>query len=87
LASTIRVPTEIYEALRKIRVSLERKYQSAAPAMQDLVTVALQNFMNDWKDTDKREQLLDQLLENRKMARANMGKPKTEEPTLKSNDN
>ncbi|CAN1213594.1 CopG-like ribbon-helix-helix domain-containing protein [Tumidithrix helvetica PCC 7403] len=78
LTSTIRIPTEIYEVLRQIRVGLESEHQSAAPAMQDLATVAFRHFIDDWNDPQKREVLLAELLENRKIARTNMGKPKVD---------
>lgn len=74
LSSTVRVPGELYEALRQIRLSLESKHQSAAPSVQDMVSVALKRFINDWENPDKQSQLLGELLEHRKVARSNMGK-------------
>jgi hypothetical protein len=74
LSSTVRVPGELYEALRQIRLSLESQYQSAAPTVQDMVSIALKRFINDWENSDKKTQLLDELLEHRKLARSNMGK-------------
>ena len=76
LSSNIRIPSEIYESLRQIRLSLESEYQSAAPTMQDLATVAFRNFIDDWNDPQKQEYLLAELLENRKTARTIMGKIK-----------
>ena len=76
LSSNIRIPSEIYESLRQIRLSLESEYQSAAPTMQDLATVAFRHFIDDWNDPKKQEYLLAELLENRKTARTNMGKTK-----------
>ena len=77
MASNIRILSELYEELRQIRLSLECEYQSAAPAMQDLATVAFRHFIDDWNDPQKRESLLVELLENRKKARTNMGKTKS----------
>jgi hypothetical protein len=76
VSPTIRVPEELYEALRQVKLALENEYKSAAPSMQDIATVALRQFINDWKDLDKHEQLLAELLENRTKARTNMGKAK-----------
>ena len=76
LSSNIRIPSEIYESLRQIRLSLESEYQSAAPTMQDLATVAFRHFIDDLNDPKKQEYLLAELLENRKTARTNMGKTK-----------
>jgi len=76
LSSNIRIPSGIYESLRQIRLSLESEYQSAAPTIQDLATVAFRNFMDDWNDPEKRKYILEELLENRKTARTNMGKSK-----------
>lgn len=76
VSPTIRVPEELYEALRQVKLALENEYKSAAPSMQDIATVALRHFIDDWKDLDKHEQLLVELLENRTKARTNMGKAK-----------
>lgn len=74
LSSTVRVPANLYETLREIRLSLESQYQSAAPTVQDMVSVALRRFIKDWENPDEQNQLLDELLEHRKIARSNMGK-------------
>ena len=74
LSSTVRVPRELYETLREIRLSLESQYQSAAPTVQDMISVALKRFINDWENPDKQSQLLGELLEHRTVARSHMGK-------------
>lgn len=74
LSSTVRVPGELYEGLRQIRLSLESEYQSAAPTVQDMISVALKRFINDWENADTQSQLLGELLEHRRVARSNMGK-------------
>lgn len=73
MSSTVRVPRELYEMLREIRLSLESQYQSAAPTVQDMISVALKRFINDWENPDKQSQLLGELLEHRRVARSNMG--------------
>lgn len=74
LSSTVRVPGELYETLRQIRLSLESEYQSAAPTVQDMVSIALKRFISDWENPNEQNQLLGELLEHRKIARSNMGK-------------
>ena len=74
MASTVRIPTEIYEQLREINVLLESKHQSAAPTIQDLVSVAVNRLITDWNDDRLQPKLLEELLEHRKDARARMGK-------------
>jgi hypothetical protein len=76
LSSTVRVPEDLYETLREIRLSLEGQYQSAAPTVQDMVSVALTRFISDWKNSDEQNRLLSELLEHRRIARSNMGKKK-----------
>ena len=78
LPSTVRVPDDIYEDLRQIRIQLESQHQSAAPTMQDLVSVALERFTQDWNDLKTKEELLLELLEHRKAARSRMGKRKSD---------
>ncbi|MBF2075688.1 MAG: hypothetical protein IGS50_18270 [Synechococcales cyanobacterium C42_A2020_086] len=73
MPSTVRVPDDLYETLREIRLPLEQQYQSAAPTIQDMVNVALKRFIKDWSDAEERPSLLDELLEQRKLARARMG--------------
>ncbi|MBD2101022.1 hypothetical protein [Leptolyngbya sp. FACHB-261] len=69
----VRVPDALYESLRRIRHSLEPRYQSATPAIQDMVNVALQQFIKDWENSGKQSKLLSDLLEHRKLARERMG--------------
>lgn len=74
LPSTIRVPDELYENLREIRLSLESRHQSAAPTIQDLVSVSLKRLIRSWESPDERNSLLQELLEHREDARLRMGK-------------
>lgn len=74
MSSTIRVPDDLYETLRDIRLPLEQQYQSAAPTTQDMVNVSLKQFIKDWGDPDKQSKLLSELLEHRKLARNKMGR-------------
>lgn len=78
LPSTVRVPDDTYEALRQIRIRLESQHQSAAPAMQDLISVALERFLKDWNDLNTNKEILSELLEHRKVARSRMGKKKSD---------
>jgi len=78
LPSTVRVPDDIYKTLRQIKIELESQHQSAAPTMQDLVSVALEQFLKDWNDSNTNEELLLVLLEHRKAARSRMGKKKND---------
>jgi hypothetical protein len=73
LPSTVRVPDDLYEKLREIRLPLEQQFQSAAPTTQDMVNVALKRFIKDWEETEKQSELLMELLEHRKLARRRMG--------------
>lgn len=78
MPSTVRVPVELYEDLRQIRLSLESQYHGAGPTMQDLVSVAMKRFILDWKNPDIKSVLLTELLESRKVARSRMGNKKEE---------
>lgn len=73
MPSTVRVPDDLYETLREIRLPLEQQYQSAAPTTQDMVNVALKQFIKDWENPDKQPELLSELLEHRKLSRKRMG--------------
>lgn len=73
MPSTVRVPDDLYETLREIRLPLERHYQSAAPTTQDMVNVALKRFIKEWEEPDKQSELLAELLEHRKTSRKRMG--------------
>lgn len=79
MPSTVRVPTDLYDTLREIRVSLERQHLAAAPTMQDLVTVALRRFLRDWDHSDERSQILGELLKNREDSRSRMGRKKSDD--------
>jgi hypothetical protein len=69
----VRVSADIYQRLREIRLSLESQYYSAAPTVQDLVSIALQRLIGAWNNAEERNQLLEELLEHRQEARARMG--------------
>jgi hypothetical protein len=77
-----RIPDEIYADLYAIKHSFEQMlspYQiSDVPSVQDIVNVALKRLIKDWQDSDKHNLLFNQLLEQRKVARSNMGKRGTE---------
>jgi hypothetical protein len=72
------MPDELYDKLYQIKVSLESEYQSDAPTLQDLVSVAIEKFCEDWEDSDRRSELLEQLLQSRREARSRMGKRKSD---------
>ncbi len=74
MPSTVRVPDDLYETLREIRLPLEQQYQSAAPTIQDMVNVALKRFVKDWEEPDNQAELLSELLEQRKVSRTKMGR-------------
>ncbi len=78
MPSTVRVPDDIYETLREIRLLLESQYQSATPTTQDMVNVALKQFIQNWQSSDKQPQILSELLEHRKLARKRMGSRKNQ---------
>ncbi len=73
-ASTVRVPTELYQKIRKIKLSLERDHYSAAPSLQDFITVAIQRLVRDWETREQQEVIIQELLRNRQLARSRMGK-------------
>jgi hypothetical protein len=73
LSSNVRVSADLYQRLREIRLSLESQYSSAAPTVQDLVSIAIERSIRDWYDPEKQSQLLADLLEHRKNARSRMG--------------
>ena len=86
LASTIRISDELYEQLRTIRILLESQYKKASPTMQDIVTVALHRFLNDWEDQDfdpddltSLNPILEDLLQHRKIALRNMGRKRIDD--------
>lgn len=73
-ASTVRVPTELYQKIRKIKLSLEHDHYSAAPSLQDFITVAIQRLVRDWETREQQEVIIQELLRNRQLARSRMGK-------------
>jgi hypothetical protein len=73
LPQPVRVPDEIYAILQQIKFSLDPEYMKAAPSVQDMVNVALKRFIEDWEHPDSQTQLLNELLEQRQIARSRMG--------------
>lgn len=73
MPSIIRVPDDIYQTIRQIRITLEGKYESNTPSFQDFANVALERLLSEWENPRKREQILDELLNRRSLARARMG--------------
>lgn len=76
MSSTIRIPSDLYQILQEIRLSLESRHYSAAPSIQDMVSIALQRFVRDWNDPDEQARILETLMENRRKARSKMGQRK-----------
>ncbi|MEG3438296.1 hypothetical protein V0288_14295 [Pannus brasiliensis CCIBt3594] len=74
MSSTIRIPPDIHQSLQEIRLSLESRHFSAAPTLQDIVSVALKRFIQDWNNSGEQEQILETLLQHRQEARSRMGK-------------
>ncbi|MEH2026833.1 hypothetical protein [Nostoc sp.] len=72
----VRVPDEIYAILQQIKFSLDPQYMKAAPSIQDMVNVALKRFIEDWEHPDSQTQLLNELIEQRQIARSRMGNTK-----------
>ena len=73
MSSNVRVSVDLYQSLREIRLSLESQYSSAAPTVQDLVSIAIERSIRDWHNPEKQSQLLEELLEHRKSAQSRMG--------------
>lgn len=78
-----RIPDEIYAQLYTIRHSCEQMLApnrtSDAPTLQDLVNVALKRLIRDWQDENQQNLLHEELLEQRRTARSNMGRRKSED--------
>ncbi|MBH8566797.1 hypothetical protein I8748_32400 [Nostoc sp. CENA67] len=78
-----RIPDEIYAQLYTIRHSCEQMLApnrtSDAPSLQDIVNVALKRLIKDWQDENKQNLLQEELLEQRRTARSNMGRRKSED--------
>lgn len=77
-----RIPDEIYAQLYTIRHSFEQMLApnriSNAPSVQDIVNVALKRLIRDWQDPKWQNLLHDELLEQRRVARSNMGRKKVD---------
>lgn len=69
----MRVSADLYQRLREIRLSLESQYSSAAPTVQDLVSIAIERSIRDWNNPEQQSQLLEELLAHRQAARSRMG--------------
>ncbi|MFM7447214.1 MAG: hypothetical protein ACKO24_01285 [Leptolyngbyaceae cyanobacterium] len=67
-----RIPDDLHQQLQVIRAELLRKLGSEAPALQDMVNVAVTRFIESWQ-TAERQAILEALLESREKARSRMG--------------
>jgi hypothetical protein len=76
LAPNVRVPDDLYESLREIRLFLESQHQSSAPTIHDMVSVSIKGFLKEWDNPDLRNQLMSELMEQRKLSRKKMGRRK-----------
>jgi hypothetical protein len=76
LAPNVRVPNNLYESLREIRILLESEHQSSAPTIHDLVSVSIQRFLETWDTPELRSDLMAELMEQRKLSRKKMGRRK-----------
>lgn len=74
MSSTVRIPTHLYQNLREIILSLESNHYSAAPTLQDMVSVAIERLIRDWDKPEEQNELLQELLEHRQIARSRMGR-------------
>ncbi len=72
----VRVPDDLYATLQELKFSLDPQHLRATPSIQDMVNVALKRFIEDWQHPDSHSQLLDELLEQRQIARSRMGNTK-----------
>jgi hypothetical protein len=77
-----RIPEEIYSELYTIKHSFEQllapRQISDSPSVQDIVNVALKRLIRDWQDPEKQKMLHEELLEQRRVARSNMGRKKVD---------
>lgn len=73
-ASTVRITDELYQELRQIKLLLEQEYFSAAPSIQDFVTVAIKRLITHLDNPDMKIIILNELLEQRQKARSLMGR-------------
>jgi hypothetical protein len=67
-----RIPDDLHQQLQVIRAELLGELGSEAPALQDMVNVALTRFIESWQ-TVERQEILKALLESREKARSRMG--------------
>lgn len=67
-----RIPDDLHQQLQIIRAELLGELGSEAPALQDMVNVALTRFIESWQ-TVERQEILKALLESREKARSRMG--------------
>lgn len=73
-----RLPDELHRQLQQFRLSLELQHGKATPSLQDMITVAVQHLVRDWRlnnlNESQRTQLLAELLDSRETARSRMGR-------------
>lgn len=67
-----RIPDDLHQQLQMIRAELLRELGSEAPALQDMVNVAITRFIESWQTVESQE-ILKALLESREKARSRMG--------------
>jgi hypothetical protein len=75
-SSNVRIPRELYETLRQIRLSLESQYQAGSPTIQDMVNVAIKRFIQNLENPEIRAELLTEMMEQRSLSRKKMGRNK-----------
>ena len=85
MTNRIRVPPDIFDKIRQIRISLEGEYKTATPSFQDFANVALSELIEAWENPDSQKRILSKLLARRKNARSRMGnQPKSTPKTSKN---
>jgi len=67
-----RISDDLHQQIQVIRAELLRELGSEAPALQDMVNVAIARFIKSWQ-TVERQEILEALLESREKARSRMG--------------
>lgn len=67
-----RISDDLHQQLQVIRGELLRELGSEAPALQDMVNIAITRFIESWQ-TAERQEILKALLESREKARSRMG--------------
>ncbi len=75
MPASVRVPDDIYKAIRQIRIALEGEYEFKTPSFQDFTNVAFERLLREWEDPKTREEILQELLTRRQQARMRMGTP------------